>query len=229
MESRQMRAPQIRRAFTLIELLVVVAIIALLAAIALPNFLEAQTRARVARVRADLRTLITGLEIYRTDFNRYPPASGVGIYAAPIFSNPVHQRLIPLTTPISYLSSLPPDPYPPTHMFDGSDADLPLYTGYDYVDADNRFNVGSGLTSGGAWRLCSAGPDRGMAYGGAIAGNNPNNPPGVDYDPTNGTLSAGDLVRVGATAPTPGGAPDDLNNPFRPGILRTPYYREQWQ
>jgi prepilin-type N-terminal cleavage/methylation domain-containing protein len=59
-------------AFTLIELLIVVAIIAILAAIAVPNFLEAQTRAKVSRVKADLRSLATGIEAYRVDTNRYP-------------------------------------------------------------------------------------------------------------------------------------------------------------
>jgi prepilin-type N-terminal cleavage/methylation domain-containing protein len=69
MGTREHRA---KGGFTLIELLVVVAIIAILAAIALPNFLEAQTRAKVSRARADLRTVVTALETYRVDWNGYP-------------------------------------------------------------------------------------------------------------------------------------------------------------
>ena len=59
--------------FTLIELLIVVAIIAILAAIAVPNFLEAQTRAKVSRVKADQRSLATAIESYSIDWNTYPP------------------------------------------------------------------------------------------------------------------------------------------------------------
>ena len=56
-----------RSGFTLIELLIVVAIIAILAAIAVPNFLEAQMRAQVSRVKADLRSIITAMEAYQVD------------------------------------------------------------------------------------------------------------------------------------------------------------------
>ena len=61
--------------FTLIELLIVVAIIAILAAIAVPNFLEAQARSKVSRIKADMRTVGTAIETYRVDYN-LPPITG---------------------------------------------------------------------------------------------------------------------------------------------------------
>src|SRR6478752_6290100 len=70
-----MHAKNRRAAFTLIELLIVVAIIAILAAIAVPNFLEAQTRSKVSRTMSDLRTLSLAIESYVVDNNK-PPIDG---------------------------------------------------------------------------------------------------------------------------------------------------------
>lgn len=61
-----------QRGFTLIELLVVVAIISILASIAVPNFQEAQTRAKVSAVKNNMRVLATTLEVYIIDYNKYP-------------------------------------------------------------------------------------------------------------------------------------------------------------
>ena len=58
-------------AFTLIELLIVVSIISILASIAVPNFLEAQVRSKVARVRAEHYTIAVALEAYHVDNNSY--------------------------------------------------------------------------------------------------------------------------------------------------------------
>jgi len=58
---------------TLIELLIVVAIIAILAAIAVPNFLEAQIRAKTSRSLGDLATTAAALEHYYCDYTAYPP------------------------------------------------------------------------------------------------------------------------------------------------------------
>ncbi len=82
--------------FTLIELLIVVAIIAILAAIAVPNFIEAQARAKIGRIQADLRVYATALETYMSDNNAYPPEIGN-------MNNP--RSLIPLSTPVAYMAN----------------------------------------------------------------------------------------------------------------------------
>jgi len=59
------------KGFTLIELLIVIAIILILVAIAVPNFAAARIRAQVARLKADMKTIVNGLEAYHTDYHRY--------------------------------------------------------------------------------------------------------------------------------------------------------------
>ena len=96
---------RITSAFTLIELLIVVAIIGTLTAIAVPNFVNAQVRAKVSRARADMRSISTALEAYRINYNSYP-CDGDDL---PNF-NPsdfdTSARLGVLTTPVSYLRNL---------------------------------------------------------------------------------------------------------------------------
>ncbi len=121
--------PISRRAFTLIELLIVVAIIAILAAIAVPNFLEAQTRARVSRCKADMRTCALALESYHVDTNQYPAPSGYeaqgnGVFAVTDPSDEPFEGFLPrrLTTPVAYVAVLPTDVFkvkePDEHPFD---------------------------------------------------------------------------------------------------------------
>ncbi|MGY4642610.1 prepilin-type N-terminal cleavage/methylation domain-containing protein [Cellulomonas sp. URHB0016] len=61
--------------FTLIELLVVIIIIGILAAIAIPVFLNQRKKAVDASIKSDLRTVANELETYYTDAQKYPAAT----------------------------------------------------------------------------------------------------------------------------------------------------------
>ena len=71
-----------RRGFTLIELMVVIAIIIILAAIAIPNYLTMTARAKKSRVASDFAALATALETYKTDWNQYPVQTAASITAS---------------------------------------------------------------------------------------------------------------------------------------------------
>ena len=199
------------RAFTLIELLIVVAIIAILAAIAVPNFLEAQTRSKVSRAKADMRTIATALESYAVDFNKYPPDAlfysnfGPGGFAEkPLFN---------LTTPIAFLTSIPTNPFP-NETDQPANSDLPQFRYYSefWKDLQLAGNSNNPLypNTPFIWSLTSSGPN-GLSNLGEylVFGVETfdqkfpnflpafNAGPSVLYDPTNGTVSDGDIVVIG--------------------------------
>lgn len=178
-----MSRPNRSSAFTLIELLIVVAIIAILAAIAVPNFLEAQTRSKVSRVKSELRTLALALETYHSDANAFPQAILL----------PPPLRLIPVTTPIAYVSVLPQDIFR-----------VGLDTGGPFRSLNFRYGA-MPPENASRWILASIGPDRQSDidpiefYPGNKPGLYFGQVSGFDYtlyDPTNGTISRGDIVRA---------------------------------
>lgn len=65
-----MRPTDQKSAFTLVEIMIVVAIIALLAAIAVPNFLRARKRAQATRVLSDLRVVDYALDRWAIEKNK---------------------------------------------------------------------------------------------------------------------------------------------------------------
>ena len=82
--------------FTLIELLVVVAIIGIIAAIAIPNLLNAIDRSKQKRTMADMRSVGTACEEYSIDNNFYPVQTSQGAVSG-ISTNltPTYIKVVP--------------------------------------------------------------------------------------------------------------------------------------
>jgi prepilin-type N-terminal cleavage/methylation domain-containing protein len=217
-----------RKAFTLIELLIVVAIIAILAAIAVPNFLEAQMRSKISRVKADQRSIAMALEAYAVDnINKYPNMhtvlSGTWEYVGWGYA----QRK--LTTPIAYMTTVLADTFQlrydqlTQHLrtrdmwLRGNPYANPSYNPVtngdqhvmDYEDFDG------GKLSGGQvdadwvkrwymsygnseWKLQSFGPMRDTFDYGWATTTSEPGWPNKYYDPTNGTVSRGLITRTQA-------------------------------
>jgi prepilin-type N-terminal cleavage/methylation domain-containing protein len=218
------------KAFTLIELLIVVAIIAILAAIAVPNFLEAQTRSKVSRSKSDLRTLVTGLEAYRVDFNEYPrgnPFNTSGRRQTITNDYPILERL---SSPVAYLTSgLLEDPFTTKQRTGVPNQTTGAFTPTNITPAElpqeRYFKYMAGLPGNGTpvsafwdaphkavyyYVVYSVGPDlvktqlagTGLLSSSATPEATVNNV----YDPTNGTISTGDIWRVGGESTGQGNA-----------------------
>jgi len=216
------------RGFTLIELLIVVAIIAILAAIAIPNFLDAQIRSKVSRVKTDQRSLATGLESYFVDANVYL-AYGVGEQGANAFAmapgtgddqigctliytfriwTSTNNYFHTLTTPIAYMTSFIRDPFADTKTSSFGyycDTNGWIITSYG-PDTDENWAPSAGSPKvPGDIRMTNAQPEVESVYTSAFA--QPTLTLSVlfsqydpyeafTYDPTNGTISPGDVYRV---------------------------------
>ena len=192
--------------FTLIELLIVVAIIGILGAIAVPNFLNAQTKAKLAHTISNMKAIGTAMMMYKVDYNSFA------------LHDPAHNYNIlnnGLTTPVAFIAKIPtdlfqatvitltserlsgtgdknpelhPEPfYAPAYGNVGLDTSIPaLNSGGDltlrFQDNPELFQKARGSYPEGRY-IVSIGPDLLHTY------------PGT-FDISNGLTSRGDIIFV---------------------------------
>ena len=204
-----------KNGFTLIELLIVIAIILILIGIALPNFLEAQNRAKVARVRGEFKSIETAMVAYRQINPHYPFTEPTG--KAPFIrkgywpSGPRIRFAYELTTPIKYLSTVNfIDPF--IGNWAQSDQHNDREYSYYYLNYETfSLHRPSAHNTFDAWCLCSWALDRvdsGCSWFPQIVVNAKKAGVAIDYgalvvfySPTNGTNSRGDIAKYGGWVP----------------------------
>ncbi len=202
-----LRQNQMGYGFTLIELLIVVAIIGILAAIAVPNFLNAQVKAKVSKTEAEMQTFVTACEMYRLDHGKYFPHAG---WPDSVIHVPWQNKY--LTTPIAYVAAQPRDIFQDVVQPDESAWNLT----YGMYHLENIFLPNGEFYAAGAmdprkrvpnnpadvqrafankphsYELWSIGPNQKLDY--YVSGS------GIDgfiyYRPSNGTMSVGDIVWI---------------------------------
>lgn len=231
--------------FTLIELLIVIAIIAVLASIAVPNYQDALVKSKVAKFMGDCKAVETAIEAYNATNGTYPPEDRY-----PVGSTNRNWQSTPtypatgflsrwLTTPVAYIAKLPLDPfvnnnpaYEPHQFperrpcnFSSDMQNARLYAGSTnqyYVAWVYQFLItpqgsiarnANSRPNAAVWMINSPGPDGDRDHGwdsqwvgqtDAPVVNSPSSNHPITYDPSNGTLSDGDLYMFGPGLGFPG-------------------------
>jgi prepilin-type N-terminal cleavage/methylation domain-containing protein len=184
------------QAFTIGELIIVLIIIGILAAIAIPNFLEGSYRSPVTKVKSASRSLATAIEAYYVEHKAYPAMRPMtsftkkakrlskvgGLTLMSIEPGRPDIGLAGLTTPVAFISELPMD--------ECAQKNVKLKVPLAYYTDDN------------GWILFSPGNDKdydlnpARDYDSSIPQPSEHLIITATYDPTNGTNSDGDVWRV---------------------------------
>lgn len=212
--------------FTLIELLIVIAIILILISIALPNFLEAQVRAKITNAMGEMRSIESAVSAYSQDWKRNP-RDGFELPSISGYYPEENPRIwVQLTTPIKYFSTIPQDEFHSAYKDTNNLQRSEKHQTYRYYAAWWRCKALNGtpaersekctkLPAGnnydsdflGKWIIWSPGPNRIHDFGEWAmykkyyqAGYAPEvtKARAFVYLPTNGTISDGDIVKWGS-------------------------------
>ena len=184
---------RVNKGFTLIELLIVVAIIGILAAIAVPNFLNARIRAKIAGTQSDLCIMRDAMIEYSIDNNSYH-AHRDGA-----------DQQFPLTTPVAYLRGFLKDRFQARPDIYNAPGFQYSFTYYHWIPCSSHVDWWPITGDRSQETVFEA---QNQKFGGLIDGWGPagvrGGPP---YNPSNGLISIGGFMIL-----VPGGTKIHLRN-----------------
>lgn len=132
------KAAGAQRGLTLIEVMVVVTILALLAAMIVPNVIGQGEKAKVDLARANMKSIENALDLYKLDNNQYPTTEE-GLEA--LVNKPESAKN---WNPGGYLKDMPTDPWGNEYVYisPGVDGPYDLYSlGADGAEGGEGFNA----------------------------------------------------------------------------------------